>query len=78
MAKKNEDAKASGGSPTCEDDITCPACKAKLHVKMFKRRETPAQKIEYTVESEVDEGVQGQLPGVDKGDGDTASDVAAD
>ena len=76
MAKKDDDGQGKGGSPTCEDDITCPICKGKMHVKMFKRRTTPAQKIEYDVESEVEAGVQGQLKGVDKKPNDTNSKVA--
>ncbi len=71
-----DDEKGVGGSPTCEDDITCPICKAKFGVKMFKRRTTPAQKIEYETTSEVVLGVQGNLPGVKKDKKKTDSKVA--
>ena len=52
--------------PTVEVDLGCPGCKAKLHVKVYKRRISEPVEPEYQISAEVELGVQGHLPGVEK------------
>jgi len=50
------DEKKAKKKPTVEVDITCPACRAQVHVKAYKRRTSEPVTPEYQVSAEVELG----------------------